>query len=190
LKTATRIGWGLCLAASMTSAHAQSQPVSARFTLSPLYSQLVAFSMPAGFQEVFEKDSGPTYIREAVPVGETFEQWTQMITVTAAKGLAVNPQVNPRVFVGSMADGFQKLCATSFTATVLSEGQLETGHLAFTALLDCGSVGAGKQTHRETLLVTAIQGASDVYSLQWAERSRAVEGPVKAVPYPSCWPNR
>lgn len=176
IRTACTIG----IAALVASASAQTQRPSSVYAISPLYSQLVGFSLPKGFQTVFEKDSGPTYIREAVLKGETVEQWTQMISLTAAKDLAANPQVTPRGFVGSIADGFQKACPKTFTATVMSEGQLETGQLAFTALLDCGSVGAGAQIRRETLLVTAILGRSDVYSLQWAERTRPVDSPPPA----------
>lgn len=212
----TLIGWTLCAAASLAVAHAGSPPVEPQdfqLTISPLYSQLVAFAMPAHFRVVFEKDSGPEYIREAVPAGETVEQWSQMITVTAAKGRAADPQVSPRGVVQAIAGGFENACPRSFTATVLSEGQLETGQLAFTALLDCGSVGVGGQQHRETALITAIRGSSDIYTVQWAERGKAMEGPLQAdrphwnsrlkgllpirvcdrvqgesAPYPSCFP--
>lgn len=218
MKSMTVIGWALCTAASMTAVHAGRPPAkrpASQLSISPLYSQLVAFAMPANFRVVFEKDSGPEYIREAVPAGETVNRWSQMITVTAAKGRAADPQVSPRGFVQAIAGGFENACPQSFAATVMSEGQLETGQTAFTALVDCGSVGVGAQKHRETALITAIQGASDVYTLQWAERSKAVEGPPKAdmarwnarlkallpirvcdrvpdetAPYPSCLPSR
>jgi hypothetical protein len=80
----------LLLGASAPS-HAQApKPASppASFTvISPVFSQLVAFSMPSNFVAGYEKTNGGNYTREAVPKGESVQKWTEMITVTGAKGL-------------------------------------------------------------------------------------------------------
>ena len=69
--------------------------------ISPIFGQLVRFSMPSTFAPAsFEKTNGPSYIREAVLKGETVSAWTQMITVTGAKGIASNPQVTPEELCG------------------------------------------------------------------------------------------
>ena len=93
-----------CLAAS-APAFAQMPkmdlplPVTA---ISPIFSQLVRFTMPSNFTVVFENTNGPSYIREAVPKGETTEQWTQMITVSGARDAATK-QFTPQGWAERMA---------------------------------------------------------------------------------------
>src|SRR3954464_14772509 len=104
------------------ASRAQAQPAGtpkapASFTvISPIYGQLVRFSMPSDFVAMFEKTNTGSYVREAVLKGETVEQWTQMITVTGAKGVAANKQVTPESFAASIAAGFRKACPASFDA--------------------------------------------------------------------------
>jgi len=96
------------LLASAASAHAQAP--TAFTVISPVFGQLVAFSMPSGFVVVSENANGPNYIREAVPKGETVERWTQMITLTGVKGLAGNPKVSPESSTGSIAQIWRSRC--------------------------------------------------------------------------------
>src|SRR5450432_812041 len=84
--------------------------------ISPIYGQLVRFSMPSTFVAASENINGGSYIREAVLKGETVKQWTQMITVTGAKGIAGNPQVTPESFAVSIAAGFKRACPDTFAA--------------------------------------------------------------------------
>ncbi|MEI7430006.1 MAG: hypothetical protein WCL27_06080, partial [Betaproteobacteria bacterium] len=83
-------------------------------TISPIFGQLVSFSLPKGFMPVFEDTKGPSYIREAVLTGESVKKWSQMVTVTGAKGLASNPNMTPLGFANMVAGGFKKACPTSF----------------------------------------------------------------------------
>ena len=99
-----------------SAASAQAQAPAAFTAISPVFGQLVAFSMPSGFVVVSENANGLNYIREAVLRGETVDRWTQMITVTGVKGLAGNPKVSPESFAGSIAGGFKAACPDSFTA--------------------------------------------------------------------------
>ena len=96
------------------SASAESPPPAAYTVISPIFSQLVVFAMPGNFAAIGENTNGPSYIREAVPKGETAERWTQMITVTGAKGLVGNPKVSPETFAGSIVGGFKSACPDSF----------------------------------------------------------------------------
>ncbi|WP_374409280.1 hypothetical protein [Hydrogenophaga sp.] len=152
---------------------AAAEPAS-RVAVSPIYSQLLAHSLPGGFQVAYENDSGPEYIREAVPLGQTVQKWTQMITVTGAKGLAANPDATPRRFVEVMAAGFKKACPDTFAAQLVHEGNLPSGQPAVTAWMACGATGDAPDPLRsEAALVTAIQGAADIYSVQWSMRGAA-----------------
>lgn len=144
-------------------------------SVSPIYSQIVAFTLPAGFKPVHEKDHGTHYIREAVPDGESVEKWTQMITVTGLKGYAANPQASVTKFADTVAQGFQRACPKSFDAVQVTEGKLPGGQPAFTALISCGSHTSGSAATGESVLLTVIQGEKDYYTLQWAERYTAVD---------------
>jgi hypothetical protein len=139
--------------------------------ISPIFGQLVRFSMPPAFAPAsFEKTNGPSYIREAVLKGETVEAWTQMITVTGAKGIAANPQVTPQSFAVSMAAGFKKACPDTFA--VKPFGAVKFGDQeGFVAVVGCGSIGPSADKHGETALIIAVKGSADYYTIQWAERA-------------------
>jgi hypothetical protein len=196
--------------------HAQSPPapkpaLPPSFTvISPIYGQLVRFSMPSTFVPVFEKTNGPSYIREAVPKGETVEAWTQMITVTGAQGIAGNPQVTPEKFAVSMAAGFKKACPDTFA--VKPFGAVKLGDQdGFVAVVGCGRIETSADKHGETALIVAVKGSADYYTIQWAERAPSSADrpgineakwqdrlnklqpirfcpivPGEAMPYPSC----
>jgi len=159
-----------CLAAEPSVAQAPKQSSApASFTvISPVFSQLVSFSMPSNFVAGYENTNGGNYTREAVPKGESLQKWTEMITVTGAKGLAAAPNASAEKFAGTIAGGFQRACPDSFAAkgSVLRTGGLD----AFVSVVGCGKVGNGADVRSETALIVAIKGSADIYSVQWAER--------------------
>jgi hypothetical protein len=149
--------------------------------ISPIFSQLVALSSPKGFKPVpvFENISpdGKRYIREAVLDGETVNQWSQMITVTGAKGLAADPNLTPQAFAESIVGGFKRVCPDSFSAKALGATKI-SGQDAFVALAGCGSVQSGAGRHSEAVLLISIKGSADYYTIQWAERGVEMNSPV------------
>jgi hypothetical protein len=178
--------------------------------ISPIFSQLVMLSFPKGFKTVSEQTNGDHYLREAVLEGGTVDRWSQMITVTGAKGLAANRNVTARSFAEGIAAGFKRACPDTFAAKGFGAIRI-SGQDAFVALASCGTVQSGANKHSETALLVAIQGTADYYSIQWAEREAASSrpmtldqakwtdrfnklGPIKvcprvsgeAAPYPSC----
>jgi hypothetical protein len=153
-------------------------PTPTAFTvISPIFGQLVTFSMPANFVVASENTNGPSYIREAVRKGETVERWTQMITVTGAKGLAGSARVTPESFAGSIAAGFRNACPDTFTAEALGATKFG-GHDAYLTVASCGRVQSSADRHSETALIVAIKGDADYYTLQWAERGASSGKPV------------
>jgi len=144
----------------------------ASFTaISPIFGQLVRFAMPSGFAAVFENTKENSYIREAVLKGETARAWTQMITVTGAKGLASASNYSPQGHAGRIADGFKKAYPESFAARGI--GAMKFGDQeAFVAVAGCGKVDGGAG-HSETALIVAVGGHADAYTIQWAERGPA-----------------
>lgn len=192
-----------------SSASAQSPAPTAFTVISPIFGQLVAFSMPSAFITVFENTKGSNYIREAVLKGETVKDWTQMITVTGAQGVAANPKVSPESFAASMAAGFRSACPDTFTAKGI--GATKFGDQdAYVAVASCGRLESSADKHSETALIVTVKGNSDYYTLQWAERTPPAGGgaideakwqarlrqlqpiricpirPGERAPYPSC----
>jgi hypothetical protein len=108
--------------------------------ISPIFSQLVMLSFPKGFKTVFEHTNGKQYTREAVLEGETVDQWTQMITVTGAKGLAANRNLTAQSFVERIASGFKGACPDTYSAEAVGAMKF-SGRDAFVILAGCGSIG-------------------------------------------------
>lgn len=196
----------------MLASAASAEGPPAFKVISPIFSQLVTFSMPQAFVVVGENTNGPSYIREAVLKGETASRWTQMITITGAKGLVANPKLTPEAFAASIAGGFKSACPNTFVAKGVGPAKFGDQD-AYVALASCGSVEAAPDQHSETALVVAVKGSADYYTLQWAERTPASGKPVideakwlerlrqlqpirlcpivpgEAAPYPSCVSN-
>ena len=162
--------WMAALGALLASSAAAQSPAPSAFTvISPIFGQLVTFSLPASFVTVFENTNGPNYIREAVLKGETSKSWTQMITVTGAKGAAGNAKVSPEIFAGSMVGGFKSACPETFAAHGF--GPTKFGDQdAYVAVASCGRVEASADKHSEVALIVTVKGSTDYYTLQWAER--------------------
>jgi hypothetical protein len=140
--------------------------------LSPIWSELVSFTTPGNFKVVTEQVKGGFYIREAVLKDETAQRWTQMVTVTGAKGVAANPNFNPRKMAGPIVAGFNRACPTSFSEKEIGALTI-SGHEAYATLASCGTAQNGGYAHSETALLIFIKGNEDSYTLQWAERGAA-----------------
>ena len=164
----------LCFAAAPADAkqRPKRQPAAAFTAISPVFGQLVMFSQPANFVVAFEQATEARYIREAVPKGETVDKWTEMITVTGAKGLAAKKDVTPQTFAADIAAGFKKTCPDTITAKSLGSAKFGDQD-AFIAIASCGIVVSSADKHSETALIIAVKGASDYYTIQWAERTEA-----------------
>lgn len=147
-------------------------------TITPIWSQLVAFPFPQGFVPVFENVKDGHYSQGAVLQGETVKKWSQMLTITGAKDLVSNPNLTPERFAGGMAVGFKRTCPDSYFATGL--GEIKFGnHGGFAAVLSCGVANPVGESYSESVLLIVIKGESDYYTIQWAERGEASKTPIK-----------
>lgn len=145
--------------------------------VTPVFSQLVTFSIPPSFSPAFENVNNGQYTQEMVPQGESVNNWSQMITLTGAKGLSANQNLTPQKFASLMAEGFKKACPTTFAAAGLGDVKI-SGFDAFGAVITCGTTTAGGPPHSEHLLVMVVKGQTDYYTLQWAERAAASASPI------------
>jgi hypothetical protein len=199
------------LSAPAFPARAETPAAPASFTvISPVFGQLVRFSIPASFVTVHENTQDNFYIREAVPKGQTVNHWTQMITVTGSQGMAGAPNFTPQKLAASIALGFRKVCPETFALKDLGETKFGDRE-AYLAVAGCGKVNSSADGHSEMALIAAVKGASDAYTIQWAERSAPAAAapaideavwrerlrelmpirlcaivPGEAAPYPSC----
>jgi hypothetical protein len=84
---------------------ALAQSAAAPRLATPIFSQLVVFSLPPEFKSTkptYEKDSGSFYLRQQVPDGETAAKWSRMITISGTRGLAANSEATPQRLLGRM----------------------------------------------------------------------------------------
>jgi hypothetical protein len=165
----------LAALAAPSRAESPAAPPASFTVISPVFGQLVRFSMPARFATVHENTKDAFYIRESVLKGETVNQWSQMITITGAKGLASAPNFSAQNLAASIAGGFKKACPESFAAKGLGETKLGDQD-AYVAVAGCGKVDTSADKHGETALIIGVKGTSDAYTIQWAERAAPASG--------------
>jgi hypothetical protein len=168
-KFSTLVAIGL-LGASAIPSRAENPAPAPSTVISPVFGQLVRFSMPAKFVTASENTKENFYIREALPQGETVNAWTQMITVTGSRGMATVANFSPQKLAASIALGFKKACPESLAVKDLGETILG-GQDAYLAVASCGKVNSSADGHSETALIVAVKGTSDAYTIQWAERT-------------------
>jgi hypothetical protein len=145
--------------------------------ITPIFSQLVSVPLPKGFVPAFEDTKGGQYIQEWVLQGENLKKWSQMITLTGSKGLALNVSIPPARIAGGIADGFKRACPDSHTATALGAKKFGN-HDGFAAVVSCGIANPVGEPYSESALLIVIKGDSDYYSIQWAERGAASKTPI------------
>ena len=145
-------------------------------TVTPIFNQLLRHSLPSNFETVFEDSKNQQYIREAVLKGENVNKWSQMITVTGAKGLASNSNITPRVFAGQIANGFQLVCPSSFSNSGPGDTKFGTND-GFVVVISCGTANP-MDKYSESMLLVVIKGDSDYYTVQWSERGELSGKPI------------
>ncbi|CUW39922.1 conserved protein of unknown function [Magnetospirillum sp. XM-1] len=173
---------GLCAALSLAGllpvmAATAAPATEAMQVVTPVFSQLVGYSVPGNFVPAAENSTAEQYIQELVLSGQTVESWTQMITLTGIKGLAANPNATPEALALRIGGGFQQACPASFQGTSFGEIKL-SGHDAFALVVSCGTANVAGKPHSESALVIVIKGQADYYTLQWAERGAASKTPL------------
>jgi hypothetical protein len=155
------------------SVRAQGHPVRATF---PIWAQILAISFPKGFVPVTEKITGPQYLHESVPVGESVDDWSQMITIVGNRGVALQPNVTVDNAVDYFVGVYRKACPDSLASMDLGSGGLDQ-YGGRVMIVSCGAVAYGKGPHGESMLLIVLRGSEDYYVIQWATR-----GPPRPTP--------
>lgn len=140
--------------------------------IAPVFAQLITGPLPDGFVPAFENADATGYINEALPKGETLDSWTQMITLTGAKGLAVaTPPTTALGFAEFLAGSYKAACPDAYVAEQFETPKIKGARQSFMGYLSCGAVNGGAQSESMVFLVMA--GAQDIYTVQWAEHAPA-----------------
>jgi hypothetical protein len=183
----------LTFAAAVPSADGNSQPAegtraagigpngqgmaTAVPTITPVFGQLVLFTLPAHFVIGSDQRNGGFYIREHVPAGESVESWSTMITLTGFKDLTLNPAASLPGYLGKITSGYESHCPGTYAVNQLGP-QTVDGREAFAVVVSCGSVTEGASSHSESAVLLGIKGTADYYTLQWAERGAPSDKPM------------
>jgi hypothetical protein len=144
-------------------------------SVTPVFSQLVAFSIPREFTQALDEKSATAHLREFVLKGENADKWSQKITLTGTRGAATDTQSSSLTILQALAGRFQRRCPTSFVVKpvgIVPAGASE----GFAAILGCGTVKPGTPAS-EIAIVVAARGSADDYIIQWAERGPATDQP-------------
>ena len=138
------------------------QPVT---TSTPLFSQVVVFTLPAGWKAAHKSESPNGYLIEFIPQGQDIKAWKDLVTLQAYRGLGRKPEASPKNFLGMVASRMEKACPGKAVAQSLGDGKVD-GFDAHVAVLGCGSIG-GKS---EIAVYLAIRGSDDLYMIHRAFR--------------------
>jgi hypothetical protein len=118
-------------------------------------------TMPPGYKVDFQQRKGNMLMTEMVPVNESVNNWTEMITVQIFYGLK---NVTPEQFKARMEGLWQGSCPNS-TSKALAQG-VERGYPTGMWVMSCPlNSGSGKP---ENTWFKAIQGADSFYVVQKA----------------------
>lgn len=162
------------LAAFLITNAAQAETAT---IIAPVFAQLVTAPLPDGFAPAYENANETGYINEAVPEGESVEDWSQLVTLTGAKGLALGAEaVDADGFAEFLAESYHQACPDSFSATALDVDAVPGVQDFFAGYLSCGSLNGGPMS--ESMVFLVLVGAEDIYTLQWAEHGPASAAPI------------
>jgi hypothetical protein len=155
------------------------KPVTSIPAVTPVFSELVRFTPPEGFDIATEDAQDTQYTREMVPEGETAQIWTQMVTLKAGKGLSADPKLTPQLYLEKFVANVRGLCPNTFASRGIGPATI-SGHDGYAAWLSCGAgtLNSGSSPHSESFLILAIKGTNDLYRIFWTERSPSSSQPI------------
>lgn len=139
----------------------------------PVFDRTMAFRVFGTFEPAYEARNGQQMILEFVPQGETVQNWTRMITLSAFRGTGAAPlstaEMQARFF--DTAKG----CERGNFSRVIASGRLGDGTEYNLSSNGCGSTAAGgypgaTSGRGEQFLVLLLRTSQDVVVLQYAER--------------------
>ncbi len=160
-----------------------SREPSSVVTVTPVYAQLVVFSLPDDFHTVATTTGKARFAQQSVATGESVARWTQRITLAGDEAMAFSARTWPQRMVDDFAARMRKNCPDSFSTLPIANVFVGSSDTA-AAVAACGSIGG----RSEAVLQLVVKGGMDVYTIEWAVRGPADGGPRGLVPAP--WTGR
>lgn len=139
-----------------------------------VYDRVVAFPLAEGFVGAFEEEEAGRYLLEFVPVGESVEDWSQMITLSGNAGLATE-MPDPLQTASAIGAGFRDACPDSYQGSDEGAQDVIGAEAAHLVMFSCGDLGGYSE---RALILVAVSGA-DVFTLQWAQRGGVELAPTQ-----------
>ncbi|MFL9924546.1 hypothetical protein PQR62_09730 [Herbaspirillum lusitanum] len=156
---------------------ADDEPVTP--TAIPVFSQLLFFQSPSTFHIGRESQGGDSFGRELLPAGETSDNWTRKLTVSALRNLALNPATTPENLAQSLIGQFNRSCPNAFAQMPLNEvvGNAD-GRYAVVGSCGTRAMMGGQGQVSETAMIAVLKGKRDYYVVQWAEHGQPMMPPI------------
>jgi hypothetical protein len=129
----------------------------------PVGEHLAQATLP-GFVEGYTAANGSQSIREEIPLRETVDVWTRMVTTQRFGGLA--DRATPAEYLANVAAGMTQACPNGRTTPIAP--RTVAGRSGATMRADCPYLAStGKP---ETFIIVALPGAHDMHVRQVAFR--------------------
>jgi hypothetical protein len=156
------------------------QIVAAKGTLEtvPLYGRTLSFTLPANMVRANDKDDGTSRLIEYVPKGETFANWTRLVTIQAYRGLGAAPATTAEIARQAF---YPAACTIGLIYQDNGEKALGGGLKRTLVLNGCASLppgaypealaGAGEQD-----FILIFRDSDTIYTLNYAVRGKPFAG--------------
>lgn len=149
----------------------------------PLFGNVLAFDLLRGFVPAYQAQNSVNFILEFIPDGQTFQNWTEMVTVTATRA-ASDPRLKHAAQAQATFGGSRGCSRGSFYRQLRHEDR-QNGQSLLTLTRGCAAVAAnaypGARATGEQALILHFRDAQNVYTLQYAVR-RPFSGAQPPIP--------
>lgn len=145
----------------------------------PVFGRVIKFDMIRNFVPAYKAQNARQFIFEFLPDGETFDNWTRMVTVTGARG--AGPDKRSDVELATAIFGNPAGCARGAFFRALGQRRTVDGVSLVTASKGCAGTAAGaypgaSASLGEQSLILHFRDGPNTYSVQYAMRARFVGG--------------
>lgn len=145
----------------------------------PLFGRIMAFDMIRNFVPAYQAQGADSFIFEFLPDGQNFDNWTQMVTITAARGLGADRRSDAEIAAAALSS--PRGCAAGHFYRPLGQRALGGGLSQLMVSKGCASTAANAYPGAspgigEQSIILVFRDRQNVYSLQYATRARFVSG--------------
>ena len=130
-----------------------------------VFDEKISFKIPKNFKG-FQENSINGFLYKAIPQGQNFNDWTQMITVSGQKDGAMPKNFDLKNVANLYLKNQDEKCNYNFSGGIIKEAENN-----ITVLTRCANNQTINNNLTETTVINFIQGKKDIYTLQYSEKS-------------------